>query len=70
MKKKGDGNMPMTVQERFAVPGDLGETNAVPRCSEHDLRQCPSRTRIGVWGDEQTFEVSGTGNKVTEGKNY
>ena len=70
MKKQKSTNMPQTEQKRFQVPGDLGSTNAVPRCTEHDLTPSSSRTRIGSWGDEQTFDVSGTGNKVTEGKNY
>lgn len=71
MKKKSEGNMPQTEQARFEVPGvDACYTNAVPRCKSHDLHPCHSRTRIGSWGDEQTFDVSGTGNKVTEGKNY
>jgi hypothetical protein len=64
-------NMPQTRQERFPVAGvDTSPANGVPRCTEHDLKPAHSRTRIGSWGDEQTFEVTGTGNQVTEDKNY
>ena len=70
MKKTGS-NMPQTVQPRFhSCMENLEETTAVPRCTAHDLKPAYSRTRIGSWGDEGTFEVTGTGNKVTEGKNY
>lgn len=71
MKKPSGGNMPQTEQPKFDKPGsDLCSGTAVPRCTEHDLQFTPSRTRIGSWGDEQTFTVPRRGNKVTEGKNY
>jgi hypothetical protein len=72
-KKKvvSDGNMPQTEQKKCPVPGtDTSPANAYPRCTEHDLSPCPSRTRIGAWGDEQTFYVTKRGNRVTEDRNY
>ena len=71
MKKPSGGNMPQTEQCKYAQPGsDLGATNAIPRCEEHDLSETRSRTRIGSWGDEQTFTVTKRGNKVTIGGNF
>jgi hypothetical protein len=71
MKNKTEGNMPQTEQPRFPIEGvDTTPANGIPRCTEHDLIPTYSRTRVGGWGDEQTFTVVGPGNKVTEGKNY
>ena len=71
MSKPSSGNMPFTEQQFFPQPcSDLGATNAKPRCTDHDLTPAPSRTRIGIWGDEQTFCVEKRGNKVTRGGNY
>lgn len=70
MAKTSGGNMPTTVQQKFPNGMDTSPSNAVPRCKEHDLSPTASRTRIGSWGDEQTFTVARRGNKVTEGKNY
>lgn len=68
---KKSTNMPQTVQEKYEVPGvDASPTNACPRCTEHDLVKTPSRTRIGSWGDEQTFTVVSPGNQVTKEGNY
>jgi hypothetical protein len=62
MKKQKGSDMPQTMQARYSQPGDLGETNAIPRCEEFDLEPVTSRTRIGSWGDEQTFRVPKKGN--------
>lgn len=71
MKKPSSGNMPFTQQRQYPQPcSDLGATTAVPRSTEFDLKPTHSRTRIGSWGDEQTFHVERRGNKVTEGSNY
>jgi hypothetical protein len=70
-KPSSSGNYPTTEQEKFTYGGDDTQpSTAVPRCTDFDLRDTYSRTRIGVWGDEQTHTVSRRGNKVTEGKNY
>ena len=63
MKKSTD--MPSPVQEKFPIAGvpELSEANVYPRCTEFDLKPVASRTRIGSWGDEQTFEVTKRGNK-------
>ena len=71
MKKPTSSNYPTTKQEKFTYGGtDTQPSTAVPRSTEFDLRDTYSRTRIGSWGDEQTFTVSRRGNKVTNGKNY
>lgn len=71
MKKPSNGNMPTTEQVFRSLPGqDLGAVNSKARCTEFDLEFVPSRTRIGVWGDECTFRVPKRGNKVTETGNY
>ena len=70
-KKPASGNMPTTEQEEFTYGGtDTQPSTAVPRCTEFDLSPAYSRTRIGSWGDEQTFKVNKRGNKVTQGKGY
>jgi hypothetical protein len=69
--KKSSGNMPQTEQRKYEEAGiDTSPNNAVPRCTEFDLETVPSRTRLGAWGDEQTFKVSRRGNCVTRGGNY
>ena len=65
MKKKQSTEIPQTEQKRYSEPVrglELGEANAIPRCTEYDLEFVPSRTRIGSWGDEQTFKVPKKGN--------
>ena len=62
MKKTG-GNMTYTEQKFYPNSQEnLGETNAVPRCTEFDLETIP--------GEEQNFKVARRGNCVTKGKNY
>ena len=71
MKKTSNGNMPQTQQVFREEPGiDTACVNSKARCKDHDLAFTPSRTRIGVWGDECTFTVTKRGNKVTESGNY
>lgn len=71
MKKPSNGNMPQTEQVKRPLPGqDLSEVNSKAESHEYDLRDTYSRTRIGSWGDEQTFTVGRRGNKVTEKGNY
>lgn len=68
---KRSGNMPQTQQVKRDLPGqDLCAVTSKARCMEHDLEPESSRTRIGSWGDEQTFCASKRGNKVTESGNY
>ena len=62
MKKEKCCDMPFTVQRRFPSTEALGESNAIPRSTEHDLEPVTSKTRIGSWGDEQTFRVPKKGN--------
>lgn len=71
MANKKSGEMPFTQQRRYSGTGvDTQPSNAIPRCTEYDLHFTPSRTRTGVWGDEQTHTVGRRGNKVTEGGNF
>lgn len=75
MKKSTD--MPCTEQERFHIDGsDLGSTNAVPRCTEFDLKS-GERKPSGEMDfcemfrpKEQTFTVPKHGNCATGKKNY
>ena len=68
---ENNGNMPQTEQVKRPLPGqDLSEENSKARCKDYDLQPTYSRTRIGSWGDEQTFTVPKRGNKVTESGNY
>jgi len=67
MKKKGPnpsgGNMPQTEQRRYpSTQDDLDQTTAIPRDTSYDLKKVQSRTRVGSWGDECTFEVTKKGN--------
>lgn len=57
--------MPSPEQKRYPVEGqpDVGETNHCPRTTKYDLRPEYSRTRVGTWGDEQTFCVVEKGNE-------
>lgn len=62
-KKKSTTEMAYTEQKFYPNPmEELGETNAVPCCTEFDLETIP--------GEEQNFKVTRRGNKVTKGKNY
>ena len=78
MKKKTDGNMPTTVQNRFPNTEALGSANSKPRCREYDLMPGERNIEAGFLSDfmqsvrpnEQTFTVRKPGNKVTEGGNY
>ena len=71
MKKKTGTEMPQTEQCKYEVPGvDASPTTALPPCTEYDLVFTPSRTRIGSWGDEQTFTVVSLGNQVSKKGNY
>lgn len=65
------GNMPQTRQRKYNYGGtDTQPSTACPPCAEYALEETPSRTRIGSWGDEQTFTVKKRGNRVTEGGNF
>jgi hypothetical protein len=77
-KKKPSTEMAYTEQPFYPNSQEnLGETNAVPRCTEYDLK--PGERKDGgfleeffqsVRPTEQTFTVPKRGNCVTKGKNY
>jgi hypothetical protein len=61
MKKKQSTDMEPTVQRRF--PNDvLGMSTSIPRDTEFDLHQVPSRTHCGF--DECAFESPKPGNAM------
>jgi hypothetical protein len=61
--KKGGSDTPMPEQTFYPNSQEnLQKTNAIPRSTEYDLQKTTSRTRIGSWGDEQTFTVEKKGN--------
>ena len=62
--KKGGSDTPMPEQTFHPnCQENLQYTNAIPRSTKFDLKKTPSRTRIGSWGDEQTFTVEERGNE-------
>lgn len=78
-KKSKSTEMAYTEQEFYPNPmEELGRTNAIPRCTEYDLKPGERNIEAGFLQDfvqsvrpnEQTFTVMKRGNKVTEGKNY
>ena len=78
-KKKPSTEMAFTEQKFYPNPmEELGETNAVPRCTEYDLKPGERNIEAGFMQDfmqsirptEQTFTVMKRGNQVTKGKNY
>jgi hypothetical protein len=59
------GDMPETRQKRYPMKGeDTSPSTAIPHNTEFDLEKVYSRTRIGSWGDEQTFHVVKKGNDL------
>lgn len=80
-KKTGSTDYPQTRQQRFpGAEDELDLTNAIPRCTEYDLRQGhefghkeemnPSQDLEYSRFNECTYTSPKRGNKVTEGKNY
>jgi hypothetical protein len=61
MKKKSTDMAP-TVQRKYPGGWEYGESNAIPRDTEFDLKPVPSRTHSGF--DECAFEQSKPGNAM------
>ncbi len=68
MKKKNvSTEMEVPRQRRYAQPySEISPSNAIPRCTEYDLTQEPSRTHSGF--DECSFVSHGPGNAMWEEK--
>jgi hypothetical protein len=66
MKKPQSADMPAVRQKRFPSGNpDLGQTNAIPRCEEYDLKPAPRFSNGYSWLDsEQTFKQEKPGNCV------
>lgn len=61
MRKKGiSTDMQATVQRKYPGGWELGDSNAIPRDTEFDLKPAMSRTHSGF--DECAFESPKPGN--------
>jgi hypothetical protein len=62
MKKMKSTDMQPTVQRKYPGGWEYGESNAIPRDTEFDLKPAMSRTHSGF--DECAFESPKPGNSM------